>query len=157
MEDVYHAEQVLHIHGTVGKDADYDPIMGHCNSQEIENRRNLSYDADEAFDEGEASIQEAVANYLREIYKDTDHYISLNRYFFARLRNTDHVVIIGWSAGDVDLPYLQVLKNSVQKEARWTVYYYDQAAYDSLCKALTDCGIPGDYIDYYQSDSFWDV
>lgn len=109
------------------------------------------------FDEGEASIQEAVANYLREIYKDTDYYISLNRYFFARLQNTNHVVIIGWSAGEVDLPYLQIIRNSVQKEARWTVYYYDQAANDSLCKALTDCGIPDDHIDYYQSDSFWDM
>lgn len=157
LEDVYRAEQVLHIHGSVGSDADYDPIMGHCNSQEIENRRHLSYDADEAFDEGEASIQEAVANYLREIYKDTDHYISLNRYFFARLRNTNHVVIIGWSAGEVDLPYLQVIKNSVQTDARWTVYYYDQAAYNSLSKALTECGIPGDNIDYDQSDNFWDM
>ncbi len=157
LEDVYRAERVLHIHGSVGSDADYDPIMGHCNSQEIENRRHLSYEADEAFDEGEASIHEAVANYLREIYKDTDHYISLNRYFFARLRNTNHVVIIGWSAGEVDLPYLQVIKNSVKADAHWRVYYYDQAAFDSLCKALADCGILGELIDYYQSDSFWDM
>ena len=157
LEDVYRAEHVLHIHGSVGAGANYDPVMGHCNSQEIENRRRLSYEAEESFDEGEASIQEAVANYLCEIYKDTDHYISLNRYFFSRLRNINHVVIIGWSAGEVDIPYLQVIKNAVQTDTYWSVYYYDQVAFDGLRKALTGCGITEDNIEYYRSDSFWDM
>lgn len=158
LEDVYHAEQVLHIHGTIGADADYDPIMGHCNSQEIENRRHLSYDADEAFDEGGASIHEAVANYLREIYKDTDSYISANRYFFEQLHDTNEVIIIGWSAGEVDIPYLQKITSSVSKDTHWTVYYYDQIAYDSLQKALSECNILGNFdIIFRESDSFWDM
>lgn len=157
LEDVYRTEQVLHIHGSVGADAAYDPIMGHCNSQEIENRCHLSCEAYETFDEAEASIQKAVANYLREIYKDANHYINLNRDFFARLQSTNHVVIIGWSAGESDLPYLQVIKNAVQTDAHWTVYYYDQTAYNSLCNAMTESGISAKKIDYYQSDDFWDM
>lgn len=158
LEDIYHADQVLHIHGTVGADANYDPIMGHCNSQEIETRRQLSRDSDEHYNEGEASIQEAVANYLSEIYKDTEYYMGINRYFFDRLNVTKEVIIIGWSAGDVDIPYLQRIKNSVSKDAHWTVYYYDQKAYTDLQKVFLECGILNNYkVDFQQSNSFWDT
>ena len=158
LEDIYHVDQVIHIHGTIGDDANYDPIMGHCNNAEIEKRKRFSYEADEHYDEGEASIQEAVADYLSEIYKDTAFYMSVNSHFFENLHTVTNIVIIGWSAGDVDIPYLLKIKDSISKDARWTVYYYNSDAYNSLSKALSECGISGKFIvDFKETCTFWDT
>lgn len=157
LEDVYHIEKVVHIHGTIGDDADYDPVMGHCNSAEIEARRQFAYTAEENYDEGEASIQEAVSDYLNEIYKDTAFYKDVNEYFFECLHTVNNVKIIGWSAGDVDIPYLLKIKESICKDAQWTVYYYDSGAYNSLSKALSECGILDTFVvDFKETRTFWD-
>ena len=158
LEDIYHIERVIHIHGTIGPDANYAPIMGHCNIAEIEARRQLSYDAEENYDEGGASIQEAVSDYLQEIYKDTAFYIEVNSYFFELLHTIDNVIIVGWSAGEVDIPYLMKIKDSIGKHARWTAYYYNTDAYISLSKALAACGILDSFVvEFKETSTFWDT
>lgn len=158
LEDVYHVEHVLHIHGTIGTDANYDPFMGHCNYAEIEKRKHLSSEAEELYDEGDASIQEAIADCLSEIYKDTASYIAVNGYFFEHLHTVSNIVIIGWSAGDVDIPYLLKIKDSIRKDARWTVYYYNPAAYDSLSKALSECGVLDNFdVEFKETSTYWDT
>lgn len=104
LEMVYRIPCVFHVHGSVASERDGEPIIGHCNSHEILKRRNLSSKAEENFDEGGTSIQNAIANYLESIYKDTDRLIQINASFFKQLKDVNQVVIIGWSAGDVDLP-----------------------------------------------------
>ena len=77
-----------------------------------------------------------VANYLEfntQRHKET---IILNQNFFDKLKIVKSVVIIGWSAGDVDITYLQKIIKSVNPDAHWTVYWYDDAAYNSLTKAF---------------------
>ena len=74
------------------------------------------------------------------------------------LHNVNNVKIIGWSAGDVDIPYLLRIKDSVNKDARWTVYYYNPDAYNSLQKALSKCGVLDDFVvDFQESNNFWDT
>ena len=163
LEKVYKTPHVFHIHGSVVSDLDGDPIIGHCNREEIQKRRNLSSKAEESFDEGGASIQDAIADYLETIYKDTAHLININRFFFQQLSDVDQVVVIGWSAGEVDLPYLRTIRDSVHKKASWTVYYYaedqnDCVAYNSLKIACKKCRIHKKFdLKFRDSKQFWDL
>lgn len=155
LEKVYGIEDVLHIHGGVSSVCDISPIMGHCNKKDIQLHRLWAKEADEAFSEAEASILDAVADYLEEIYKDTGERILSNNYFFDKLKNVNHVVVIGWSAGEVDIPYLKKVISKVDIKSKWTVYWYDDIAYNALQEAFKGI-IDERRIEYIQSDEFWD-
>lgn len=157
LERVYGIENVLHIHGGVSSICDVSPVMGHCNKKDIQQHRKWAKEADEDFLEAEASVLDAVADYLQEIYKDTQERILLNQSFFDRLQNVNHVVVIGWSAGDVDIPYIKEVMSKVDKNTIWTVYWYDDTAYKSLNKAFEKEGIMDrEKIEYIPSYEFWD-
>lgn len=162
LEEVYGVPHVMHIHGSIVDDFDGDPIIGHCNREEIQNRRAMSRKAKEIFDEGDASIQAAIADYLEAIYKDTAFLININQRFFRKLHDVNRVMIIGWSAGAVDIPYLREIRDSIHPNTKWTVYYYaendtDRKAYDSLWAAFENCGIhEQSEVNFVDSKYFWD-
>lgn len=157
LEKVYRVENVLHIHGGVSSICDISPIIGHCNAEDIKKHKKWAKEADAEFAEAEASIHEAISNYLDEIYKDTKEQISFNQQFFDALDIVNHVVIIGWSAGNVDIPYLKEIVKCVNKDTKWTVYWYDADAYDSLTNAFKNLGIiDNKVIEYIHSEEFWD-
>ena len=155
LEKVYGIENVLHIHGGVSSISDIEPIMGHCNTSDMKNHKQWAKDADEEFKEAEASVQEAVYNYLKTIYKDTDKQIKFNLNFFNEIKSVEKIVIIGWSAGEVDIPYLRKIIESVSVDTKWEVYYYDDKAHDSLSKALSNEGVIRENIKYISSNEFW--
>ena len=159
LEEVYNVEDVLHIHGGIGEYSDYDPVMGHCNKHQIDEYTQYATEASEAYDEGNQSICEAVVDYLSSLYKDTDHYISINKWFFNKIKSVEKVIIFGWSAGEVDIPYLTQIRNSVPKNVEWDVYYFDQRAYDSLQNAFRVTKIFEDFKapNFIQSEKFWDT
>ena len=69
----------------------------------------------------------------------------------------NHVVIIGWSGGEVDLPYLHKIIESVNQSAHWTVYWYDKEAYSALKNVFKNVGIVDiNLVKFEQSDTFWD-
>ncbi len=157
LESVYKINDVLHVHGGVSTVTDIWPIMGHSNYKDIEDYQWLAREAQERFDEGEASIDKAIASYLETIYKDTSAIISSHQSYWNQIKNVDTVIIFGWSAGEADLPYLKVISDSVKKSARWFIYYYDKTSYKSLRKAIQDEGIEEKYkVDYILSSEFWD-
>lgn len=156
LEKVYGIENILHIHGGVSSISDIEPIMGHCNTSDMKNHKQWAKDADEEFKEAEASVQEAVYNYLKAIYKDTDELIKSNQCFFQRIKPVEKVVIIGWAAGEVDIPYLNEIIKNVSSDTKWEVYYYDDDAYNSLSKAFEHEVINGDNIKHIPSNKFWD-
>lgn len=158
LEDIYNIENVIHIHGSIGSNADYSPIMGHCNQKRIDEHSQYAKEAFELNNEGETSIHEAIVDYLTAIYKDTEHYISMNKWFFDRLKSVEKVIIFGWAAGEVDIPYLNVIRNSISNDAEWEVYYHDKKAYDSLCSAFSATKIFDDFKTpvFIKSCKFWD-
>lgn len=156
LEKVYCVENVLHIHGGVASVSDIPPIMGHCNMGDIQKHRQWAKEADDEFVEAEASIQDAVADYLEAIHKDTKSQMGLNRHFFDKLKIVDQVVVIGWSAGEVDIPYLKVIIKNVRQDTRWVVYWYNDDSYNSLRTAFAKEGVDESNIRYIQSDAFWD-
>ena len=130
--------------------------MGHCNKSDMKNHKQWAKDADEEFKEAEASVQEAIYNYLNTIYKDTDEQIKFNLSFFNEIKSVEKIVVIGWSAGEVDIPYLRKIIESVSADTKWEVYYYDDKALDSLSKALSSEGVIRKNIKYISSNEFWD-
>ena len=158
LENVYGIDEVLHIHGGVASVCDINPIMGHCNETDILKHKKWAKEADAEYAEAEASIQDAVANYLETIYKDTNDQIVLHKGFFDRLNTVNRVVVIGWSGGEVDLPYLHEIIRSVSHNTYWTVYWYNDNDYKALKNAFGNFGIIDKrLIEYYQSEKFWDM
>lgn len=156
LERIYHIENVLHIHGGVDSVSDVLPIMGHCNIDEIRQHYQWAKEADEEYKEGEVSIQKAIARYLEAIFKNTNTIIALHSDFFEKLQIVDHVIIIGWSAGDVDMPYLRKIKESVDRRAKWTAYWYDIETYNALSAAFAAVEIKDSDVKYEPSNEFWD-
>ena len=153
---MYKIDDVVHIHGGVEKVTDIAPVMGHCNQNEIYKHRNWAKEAGEKFDEGETSIQNAIADYLEEIYKNTNSFIFDNMYFFRKLDTVDAVIIIGWSAGEVDFPYLKTVKEHTHNKIKWYAYWYDDEALKSLQDAFEKLKITGNHdVKCLQSDEFW--
>ena len=56
------------------------------------------------------SIHNAIANFVESLYKDTDLIISRNEQFFSNLSVVDQIVTLGLSFGDVDVPYLERIR-----------------------------------------------
>lgn len=63
-----------------------------------------------------------LVDYLARIYKDTDAIVSFNNYFWNKLHNVNNVEIIGWSAGEVDLPYLSEIRGNVDSSTILLIY-----------------------------------
>lgn len=157
LENIYAIEDVLHIHGGVSNITDIPPVMGHCNLKEIQEHRQQLKECEEQFDEGGTSIHRAVVEYLESIYKDTDFYIREHQRFWESLKDVDPVIILGWSGGEVDLPYLRKIRDSVNENAKWTVYYYSKKDYKELRKVIYEELIKKNYkVNLISSDEFWD-
>lgn len=97
-----------------------------------------------------------LVDYLSRIYKDTDAIVSFNNYFWNKLHNVNHVEIIGWSAGEVDLPYLRKIMDNVDSSTIWNVYFYDDRALTMLSKAMDSEKISDLYeVHYIPANEFW--
>ena len=66
-------------------------------------------------------------------------------HFFKNLDKVDAVIIIGWSAGEVDLPYLKTVKEHIHNKTKWYAYWYDDKALKSLQDAFAKLQITGNY------------
>lgn len=158
LEKVYGIDEVLHIHGGVNSVCDLDPIMGHCNKSDIKKHLEWAEMAAKEYAEAEASIQDAIANYLEKIYKDSQKQILVNDSFFKRLETVNDVVVIGWSGGEVDHLYLRHIINSVSLNTSWTVYWHSNKDLASLENVFEKEGlIDKNVVTFDQSDNFWDT
>jgi len=154
LEEIYNIKNVIHIHGSVGKLAIIDPFMGHCNKQDIKKYRQLANDANEEYNDAEASIHDAAANYLDVIYKDTSYFMKLYENDFKKLNNVEEIIVFGWSAGNVDIPYLCKIKDSVKNDARWTAFFYDDKSRKNLEYAFGQSNISNYCLE--PSKKFWE-
>lgn len=158
LEEIYHVDpdHILHIHGSIEPYCDIAPIIGHGNIMDVKKYKKKSIDADEKFWEETASIYNAISEYLNTLLKDTEQIICRNASFFRKISCIDNIVILGLSFGDVDIPYLKIIKKSVSDQIKWNVYYYDDVAKKDLEKVfnVTNINISKDC--FRQSNEFWD-
>ena len=156
LEQVYKIEDVLHIHGSIRSVSNLPPIMGHCNSFDIEQQIVWAHEASEEFNEGETSIHNAIANYLKSIFKDTREIINSNTTFWNRIRNITNVEIIGLSLGEADLPYIQCIKDNTLPSTKWIVYYFGSNEETRFRNIMKENNIDtGSNVKYINSKEFW--
>lgn len=126
LERVYgiKSSQVCHIHGGYSPYCSLRPIIGHANKNAIEQQRKWQHECDEKFEEGEASIHKAIADFYERTLKDTDKYIGYNASFLNRAQNADSIEVIGQSIENVDQPYYKYVLSLAGRKIPWTIYYY---------------------------------
>lgn len=157
VERVYGIKNVLHIHGGVPSCSNVDPIMGHGNKFLIDSNLRKAKEYKNESIEWAESIHEAIANYCKSLYKDTEKIIQANDNYFSSIGEVDEIVCLGLSFGDVDIPYLERIRREVKPTAKWRVYYYGNESHERLKSVFGILGISRSFeVYFFHSDSFWD-
>ena len=147
---------ILYIHGGVSG-IDGSPVLGHGNTEVINKYRVMASKADEEFDEASKSIYNAIADFYERTFKNTEKIIFQKMSFFQKLENVNFVNIIGHSLGKVDMPYFKTVMNSINSNAEWNVYYYQNEEKDCLKDSLLFLGLSEEHIFLLPSSDFWDI
>lgn len=158
LEECYRIDpdSIIHMHGALPHFADYGPVMGHGFKAGIADHRIKAHEADAIFDEGRKSIENALADIFQATIKDTELIIREHENYFRSLHSCDHVVVIGLSYCQVDIPYLLAVKRHISPAARWTMFYYSDDDMLNLEKAIATLNIEKTLIDPKRTDEFWD-
>lgn len=155
LENVYNIPRpnVLHIHGVV--DSDVDLVLGHSNSDRItyflEKRRHYQ----SQFDEQSAPIYNALAEYCSKTYKDVDEYI--DQLFLLNFDSIEKVIIIGHSLSNVDMPYFKEIKERVNNNTEWQIYYHNENQIEQFREKLIQVGVNEQKIKLLPSNMFYDL
>lgn len=158
LEEIYNIDSydILHIHGSINPH-DTPPIIGHGDYCKIEEMESKALEYSDKNMEKETSIYNAVRHYYERTFKDVEHYIKWNDFFFDRLKGIEQVFIIGHSFGDVDLPYFKEVFRSISRNAQWNVYFYDPNDELIFKNKLISIGINEANIKTYPTDVFYNM
>lgn len=125
-------DRVHYVHGEcLGNDND-ELIIGHGNDVGIEEIKNKIDILEDEYDYSQSSSNEigeynCLLNILREFRKDVNGCKSYCRDYYNRINgDIDLIKVFGLSLGEVDMPYLQQIKEK-WPEAKWKFAYYNQA------------------------------
>jgi hypothetical protein len=129
--------QILYLHGNA-KIPEDNLVLGH--GIEPENFRPEPQEppkglTDEEYDEwieqkndqydySYESAKETLAGYFERSYKKTAEVIQANENFFQGLKRVCLVTVIGHSLSNVDSPYIEMVRNSVHMNARWSASFF---------------------------------
>lgn len=128
LETVYGIDndQVLHIHGSIDKEDEFPPDIGHGDIYKIKEAKEKSVEAWDNYDDKVGAIYAAVANYYDHTLKDVSYYLSVHDSFFKRLSEIEEVFVIGHSFGVVDLPYFRKVLANVPENTFWNIFYFKE-------------------------------
>lgn len=147
-------ENVIHIHGSLRDNAD-DPILGHGNSNRIEDIKGRRNHAVIKADEKESSICYVLQDYYQTTYKNVSNYMhKLNRLVTKKF---DEVIVLGHSIAGVDLPYFKRLDEITSKKLKWRVCFFDKDEKRDMFEALKSQGISPKRIEMFHSSEFYDL
>lgn len=147
-------ENVIHIHGSLRDNAD-DPILGHGNSNRIEDIKGRRNHAVIKAYEKESSICYVLQDYYQTTYKNVSNYMhKLNRLVTKKF---DEVIVLGHSIAGVDLPYFKRLDEITSKKLKWRVCYFDKDEKRDMFEALKSQGISPKRIEMFHSSEFYDL
>lgn len=157
LERIYRVpyQHILHIHGGLSPYCDKPPILGHGNAKKIEEYRKKAEKAAKKYDEEEESIYNAVANYYKRTFKNTNECMAFKENFFQQLTGVNNVEIIGHSFGEVDIPYFIYLKYCISKDAKWKLYYLSSEDYNAAEKAVKKLKLDIGNYEILPADCFW--
>ncbi|MFT0214074.1 AbiH family protein, partial [Pseudomonas sp. F1_0610] len=146
------SESINYIHGNINnEDNDTEIVLGHAvnldSVDELDMKKpdNLSLAEEEEWeswknDQYDFSVElgkEVVRSYFNKTFKNTKKIIDENKNFFLSLKEVTEIVIVGHSLSDVDLPYIEKIKQCVDLDAKWKVTYYGDTEKIKHEKTLT--------------------
>ena len=116
LEDIYNiqSENICHIHGIQGSKL----IVGH----------GIETLGDEYNDFRRYGVASSIFEDMNAcLYKNTNTCLEENKFFFERCSNVDEIFIFGWSANDIDIPYLRKIRKIIDKrEVEFHFTNYDR-------------------------------
>jgi hypothetical protein len=146
--------QILHIHGSIDSD-DLPPVIGHGNFRKIQDAKEQAHEAENNFWEKDSSIYNALANYYERTLKDVPFYLSIHSTFFKRLKLVNQVFVVGHSFGEVDLPYFKKISDSIQENAVWNIYYYNEDEAVVFKDKISSIGVRPEQVKMRSSHEFF--
>lgn len=125
-------DRIHYVHGEcLGNDND-ELIIGHGNDYAIEDVKDKINILEDEYDYTQSSLNErdeytCLLNILRELRKDVNICKSHCQSYYNRIEgDIDLIRVFGLSLGEVDMPYLQQIKEK-WPEAKWEFAYYNEA------------------------------
>ena len=122
LEELYNipSEKILHIHGDINSNSS-DLIFGHGGSlKEI-----VEFDENGDSNRVPWSDAEKASLYLYDVLrKPVQSTIENNMIFFNSLSNVQHVIVLGHSLNEIDMPYFEKIKDLVSDGCKWIIVYY---------------------------------
>lgn len=136
LEKCYHIDgtQICHIHNKVKdkedkEDSGDEKLVVGCAS---DIQRSIHGDVDER------QLGRKVNDELNRLNKPSDDLIDENDAFFRSLDTITRVVVIGHSMTEIDKPYLDHVKASVNKDAHWHFSAFKKEDYDNINSFIHD-------------------
>jgi len=141
---------VVHIHGS-SADADTDLILGHGWNPKDRGSSNDGLNSEDT-DTRVANGNRIIDQYFEQTFKPTGRVIAAHRSFFAALRETQQILVMGHSLADVDLPYFsEIIRHVDSTNVRWRISYYHEDHIPRLRRQLVNLGgIPVDNVEFAQ-------
>jgi len=149
LELLYHIprQQIAYIHGR--RNSDDRIILGHSNllnAEDYHYEDNMLFQ-DEAYDQ--------VVHVANEELKDTSIIIRRFEEFWNRIKSVNRVVVYGLSYGEVDLPYLEKIREMVVEDTPWYLSYYTESDKDAAEEVIDILGIRKAQV-FRFSEADWD-
>lgn len=140
LEKIYKAtpEKIFYIHNKA-VDEDSTLILGH--SRQFNSGESFSKFNDEDSDPRVAQGNDLIDDYFKKTYKDTDTIIQENLTFFNSLVDIYEVYVLGHSISPVDIKYFELVKESVNSKATWTISYYREDEKNGKYNKVVNLGV----------------
>lgn len=131
-------DNIWHIHNSieevdkiiVGHDSDSNTLISNYNS----NRGNQQYNS---------WIVGNIIPWAAKGAKDVDKRIAENKKTFHKYSNIKHIISMGFSFNEIDMPYIKAIisSNSNKNDIDWTIYYHQEGEDDIIIEKLKNIGI----------------
>ena len=140
LEKIYkvNKDNIWHIHNSiekvdkiiVGHDSDLNTLFSNYNL----NRGNKQYNS---------WIVDNIIPFAAEGAKDVEKRIADNMENFNMYSNIKHIISMGFSFNEIDMPYIKAIisSNYNKNDIDWTIYYHQEGEDDIIIEKLKNIGI----------------
>lgn len=145
LEQICAQHRVFHIHGESSSEEYNELIIGYGNDAEIERLENSveelsKYDFEQAANNRIQEYRFEIA-VLKELRKPVSQCISRLVRFLNDMEEPEFICVYGLSLGNVDIPYLQVIKRK-WTNCIWKFSYYAETDKDRIREVAQTLSIP---------------
>ncbi|MBC3901434.1 hypothetical protein GH811_17680 [Acetobacterium malicum] len=157
LENVYGVdnERILHIHGSIDKEDEFPPAIGHGDSGKIKEAKAKASEAWENSEDKERAIYGEVAKYYESTLKDVPYYLRVHDHFFKSLNEIEEVHVVGHSFGVVDLPYFKKIMANLPETAFWNIYFHHENQREQLEKSVVEIGVKREKYTFFHTSEFF--